>query len=136
MATPKKQPFPPLAQKYLQLKMTGKPRREIYQEVFGIDPSDSKAVNAADQQIYRWRQLPDYEKEWQKAWKAVWGDVVTEAIKVLIEGLHDKKNPWRQTQHMNAALANGIKAMQGEDSGKITVQIEGSLPDIGEPDDG
>ena len=136
MAAPIKQPFPPLAKRWLQLKMVGKTRGEIYQEIFGIDPTDHKAMNAADQKIYRWRNHPDYEKEWQRAWRTVWGDVVSEAVKELINGLHDEENPWRRTQHMNAALSYGIKAMQGDDSNKITVQIEGAMPDIGTPDDG
>lgn len=135
MATPKKQPFSPEARHYLKLKIAGKSRPEIYQEMFGTDPNDHKAMNIIDQKTYRWRQHPDYEKEWQKAWREVWGDVVAEAVRELIDGLHDKDNPWRRTQHMNAALSYGIKSMQGDDSNKITVQIEGAMPDIGTPDD-
>ena len=82
----------------------------------------------------RWRQHPDYHKEWLIAFKEAWSDIMVDAMVVVQEGLHDDSLPWRKTQHANLALAYGTKMIVGEEERNLNVKIEG-MPPLGSPDD-
>ena len=111
-------------------------RPEIFQEVFGVDIKQlsPQEQNKYDTRLSRWRDHPDYQKEWLAAFKSQWNGILSEALEVVQEGLHDDSLPWRKTQHANLALAYGTKLIVGEEERTVNVQISG-LPDLGSPDD-
>lgn len=129
-------PFTPQQKAWVTMIAAGKTRKEIYQELFGLDttdPNQHDAVNAIDQKLYRWRQRPDYYKELDAAGAELWRDIEIEAKRELRNGLRDEENAWRRTQHVNLALAYSSKALHRDDTSTVTVQFTG-MPDIGSPD--
>ena len=134
MATPHKRPFTPQQKLWVQLVVAGDSRKDIIKKVFHVDIKEQpELANRYDQMMWRWRQHPDYEKEWNAAYRELWGDITIDAMKELRNGLHDDQLPWRRTQHVNLALAYGSKLLTGDDGNVVKVQVVG-MPDIGSPD--
>lgn len=131
-------PFSPQQKAWVKLVAAGMKRKEIYKEFFGVDVETEPAkANALDQKTHRWRCHPDYYKELDAAGIELWRDIEIEAKKELRDGLHDKENAWRRTQHVNLALAYSSKSLHRDDGQAITVKFSG-MPDLGSPeqDDG
>ena len=127
-------PFTPEMKLWITLVVQNATKREIFDKVFHVNmDTQPEMINRIDCKLSRWRKHPDYHKEWDKAYKAVWGDAILEATQVAIEGLRDKDNPWRRTQHANMVLSYGTKLINGEQENTVHVQIDG-MPDIGSPD--
>ena len=128
-------PFTDEMKQWMKLVVRNASRPEIFQEIFGVNIKElsPQEQNKYDVKLNRWRNHPDYQKEWLVAFKANWGGILTEAMAVVQEGLHDDSLPWRKTQHANLALAYGTKLIVGEEERTVHVQIEG-MPDIGSPD--
>lgn len=128
-------PFSPEQKLWIALVVQKATPKEIYDKVFHVDIEKNPELrNRCDCKLTRWRKHPDYQKEWDAAYKTIWGDALLEATQVAIEGLRDKDNPWRRTQHANMVLSYGTRLINGEEQNTVHVQIEG-LPDIGSPDD-
>lgn len=121
---------------WMKLVVRNASRKEIMEQVFHVAPEDMNEENLHkyDCKLSRWRQHPDYQKEWLIAFKAQWNGILADAVSVVQEGLHDDSLPWRRTQHANLALAYGTKLIVGEEERTVHVQIDG-MPDIGSPDD-
>ena len=129
------QEFTPQQKQWIQLVVRDASRKEIAEKVFHFDlDSDPVKAHRMDCKLYRWRRHPDYRKEWDAAYKEVWGDALTEDTKVAIEGLRDKDNPWRRTQHANMVLTYATRLINGDESNTFHVKVEG-LPEIGTPDE-
>ncbi len=120
---------------YVKMVINGMQREEIMLQLFGIDikTADKKVVNRYDQTLWRWRQLPEYDKEWKKCWRDRWGKLTYQAMGVIEEGMQDSALPWRRTQSANLAISYGQKAMAGEEAGVIKVQVMG-MPELGSPE--
>lgn len=129
-------PFTDEMRKWMRCVVRNASRPEIFQEVFGLDIKQMSPAeqNKIDVKLCRWRDHPDYQKEWINAFKQSWGPIMAKALAVVDEGLDDNSLPWRKTQHANLALAYGTKLIVGEEERTVHVQIEG-MPDIGSPDD-
>jgi len=127
--------FTPEMKLWVQLVVGKATRKEIFEKLFHVDITQmtEQEQNRYDVKMSRWRHHPDYQKEWLAAFKDQWGDILTDATEVVKEGLHDKDQPWRRTQHANMALAYGTKMIIGEDDRAVHVKIEG-MPEIGSPD--
>ena len=121
--------------KWIRMVVRNASRPEIFKEVFGVDVHalSAQEANKYDVRLSRWRDHPDYHKEWVMAFKESWGPIMAKAMAVVDEGLDDSTLPWRKTQHANMALAYGTKMLVGEEERTVHVQIEG-MPDIGSPD--
>jgi len=122
---------------WMRCVVQNKSRKEIMAEVFHVPPEDinnEDVLHKYDCKMTRWRQHPDYQKEWINAFKSLWGPIMAKAMNVVEEGLEDNSLPWRKTQHANMALAYGTKLIVGEEERSINVKIEG-MPEIGSPDD-
>lgn len=128
--------FTPEMKEWMRCLVRKTPREEMYSQVFHENYSEltDQERNKYNQKMFRWRNHPDYHKEWLAAFKEQWGDILTDAVAVVQEGLADEQLPWRRTQHANLALAYGTKILVGEEEKTVHVQIEG-MPDIGSPDD-
>lgn len=128
--------FTPEMKEWIRCQVRKTPREEMYSQVFHENYSEltDQERNKYNQKMFRWRNHPDYHKEWLAAFKEQWGDILTDAVAVVQEGLADEQLPWRRTQHANLALAYGTKILVGEEEKTVHVQIEG-MPDIGSPDD-
>lgn len=128
--------FTPEMKEWMRCVVRKTPREEMYSQVFHENYSEltDQERNKYNQKMFRWRNHPDYHKEWLAAFKEQWGDILTDAVAVVQEGLVDDQLPWRRTQHANLALAYGTKILVGEEEKTVHVQIEG-MPDIGSPDD-
>ena len=134
MAGNKRQPFTGQQKAWIRLVVSGESRKEIMKKIFGVDiDANPELAGRYDQRLHRWRNHPDYEKEWNAAYREVWGEITQEAMKELRNGLRDKEMPWRRTQHVNLALAYGSKIISGEEGNIIKVQISG-MPDLGSPE--
>ena len=128
--------FTPEMKEWMQYVVRNASRQEILEKVFHVASEDlgkEEVVHKYDCKMSRWRQHPDYHKEWMAAFKSSWSGILAEAMSVVQEGLHDDSLPWRKTQHANLALAYGTKLIVGEEERTVHVQIEG-MPDIGSPD--
>ena len=128
--------FTPEMKEWMKLVVRDAPRKVIMEEIFHVAPEDMNEENLHkyDCKLSRWRNHPDYQKEWLAAFKGLWGPIMTKAANVVNEGLMDDSLPWRKTQHANMALAYGSKILIGEEERSINVKVEG-LPEIGSPDD-
>ena len=128
--------FTPEMKEWMKLVVRNASRKEIMQQIFHLtdDQLTEENMHKYDCKLSRWRQHPDYQKEWLNAFKAQWNGILADAMVVVQEGLHDESLPWRKTQHANLALAYGTKLIVGEEERTVHVQIEG-MPDIGSPDD-
>ena len=129
--------FTPEMKEWIQCVVRNASRQEILDRVFHVAPEDMdkpEVVHKYDCKMSRWRQHPDYHKEWIAAFKQSWGPSMAKAMAVVDEGLDDNTLPWRKTQHANLALAYGTKMLVGEEERTVHVQVEG-MPDIGSPDD-
>ena len=128
--------FTPEMKAWMRLVVRKASRKEIMEEIFHVKPEDMTEDNLHkyDCKLSRWRQHPDYHKEWMIAFKEQWGDILADAVAVVQEGLQDESLPWRRTQHANLALAYGTKILVGEEERTLHVQVEG-LPEIGSPDE-
>lgn len=121
---------------WMKLVVRKASRKEIFDKIFheNIENLTPQEQNKYDVKMWRWRNHPDYHKEWMIAFKEVWGDILADAVAVVQEGLQDDSLPWRRTQHANLALAYGTKILVGEEERTVHVQVE-SMPDIGSPDE-
>lgn len=121
---------------WMRLVVRKASRKEIFDQIFheDIEKLTPQEQNKYDVRLCRWRQHPDYHKEWMIAFKEQWGDILADAVAVVQEGLQDDSLPWRRTQHANLALAYGTKILVGEEERTVHVQVE-SMPDIGSPDE-
>ncbi len=122
---------------WMKAVVMNKSRKEIMAEVFHVPPEEmgnEELLHKYDCRMNRWRNHPDYQKEWIIAFKSLWGPIMAKAMKVVDDGLDDDSLPWRKTQHANMALAYGTKLVVGEEERSINVKIEG-MPEIGSPDD-
>ena len=128
--------FTPDMKKWMKMVVRNASRPEIFQEVFGVDVHSLTAqeANKYDVRLSRWRDHPDYHKEWLIAFKSQWSGILADAVSVVEEGLHDDSLPWRRTQHANLALAYGTKILVGEEERTINVQVSGK-PELGSPDE-
>ena len=127
--------FTPEMKEWMKLVVRNASRKEVFEQIFheNLDELTDQEKNKYNVKLFRWRNHPDYQKEWLIAFKAQWNGILADAVSVVQEGLHDDQIPWRRTQHANMALAYGTKLIVGEEERTVHVQIEG-MPDIGSPD--
>lgn len=127
--------FSPEMKEWIRCVVRKTPRDKMFEQVFHVKYSEltDQEKNKYNVRLFRWKNHPDYHKEWLEAFKEQWGDILTDAVAVVQEGLADEQLPWRRTQHANLALAYGTKLIVGEEERTVHVQIEG-MPDIGSPD--
>ena len=127
--------FTPEMKEWMKLVVRNASRKDVFDQIFhvNIEELTQQEKNKYDARLFRWRNHPDYHKEWLIAFKESWGPIMAKAMAVVDEGLDDSTLPWRKTQHANMALAYGTKMLVGEEERTVHVQIEG-MPDIGSPD--
>lgn len=125
----------PEQKQWIRMTIANVPKKEIVKKLFGVDldtatPQEANKVNC---KLWRWKEHPAYEREWQKAWREAWGELTYEAMSVVKEGMRDSTLPWRRTQSANLAMTYGQKNLVGDDSSAVKVEIVG-MPDLGKPD--
>ena len=105
--------------------------------VFDIDikKADKNTISSADQKMYRWRKHPDYEKVWKDEVKTILYGCTAEAIQVIKEQLKRGDIAWLQNKAANDLLNYGKNQIYGDEDRTVHVQIEGNIPEIGNPDD-
>ena len=134
MSGPKKQPLGTKARRYIQLKAADHTREEILQELFGLGPDDDpKKKNNADQQMWRWRQHPDYFKLFEAEIEKALREAGSAAVKVLINQMKSTDQPWLQNKAANDVMNHRKQIIYGADEKQITVKVEG-MPELGTPD--
>ena len=123
------------AKQWIRMDIANCSRKEILQKIFNVDleTATDREINRCDCAMWRWKNHPQYEREWQKAWKEAWGKLTYKAMKVVNEGMDDNDLPWRKTQSANLALTYGQKNLVGDEASAVKVEIVG-MPDIGTPD--
>lgn len=117
---------------FIRMEAQGCTRPEKLQAVFGITDTRSTEAHNADNQMVRWRKLPQY--------KTIWDDELTkqdyEAIglarKRLLAQLNSN-NEWLVNKAANDLIAQGNRRIYGADDSTVHVQVSG-MPDIGSPD--
>jgi hypothetical protein len=123
-------------ERFVRMEARGASRQELLREFFGIDDihtADPKKVNASDQQMWRWRQHPDYDVVWKDEVRKMLYGATGEALKVIRSQLRDEKQPWLANKAANDFLNYGKSQIFGDEERTVNVQISG-LPDLGEPD--
>lgn len=122
---------------FVRMTAQGCSRAEMLLEVFGLDISDpdvdKKAVNAADQKMFRWRRHPEYEGLWKEEIRQQLMACAGSAYRVLRNQITDDKQPWLANKAANDLLNHGRPQIYGAEENTVNVRIEG-LPDIGSPD--
>jgi hypothetical protein len=133
MPNPKKQPMAARGVRYARMKANDASRDEILQEIFGLGPdATDKEKNKADQQMWRWRQHPDYFMHFDAEIERILRASANEAVNVLKGQLRDKSQPWLQNKAANDLMNHRKTALQ-KDENQITVKVEG-MPTLGTPD--
>lgn len=112
-------------------------REDKLRDLFGLDinKSDSKEIHNADACMSRWRKTPEYEQAW-KAEMRTWDfSDYRLARQVFRKAMKQDKDPWLAVNSANSAISHAGKRLFADEATAITVKIEGSMPDIGSPDD-
>ena len=122
---------------FIRMSAQGKSRPEILKAVFDIDvkTAEKKEIASADMKMCRWRRHPDFERVWKDEVKTILYGCTAEAIQVIKEQLKRGDIAWLQNKAANDLLNYGKNQIYGEEDRTVHVQIEGSLPDIGSPDE-
>ena len=129
-----KQPMGQKGRRYIQMKALDMKRAEILQALFGLGPdADQKAINKADQQMWRWRQHPQYDDLFEDEIRKILREAGSEAVKVLVSQMQLTDQPWLQNKAANDVMNHRKQAIYGEDEKQITVKVEG-MPELGIPD--
>jgi hypothetical protein len=130
-----KQPMTGDVEKFVRMSAQGKSRREILQEIFGLDLDTSPAneIHNADNKMSRWRKHPDFEATWKDEVKQILYGCTAEAVQVIKSQLRSGDLPWLQNKAANDLLNYGKTQIYGDEDKAVHVKIEG-LPDIGTPD--
>jgi len=112
-------------------------REQKLKDIFGIDMETAtpRDINNADACMSRWRKLPAFAEAWKEAMRQ-WdfSDYVL-ARSVFRKGMKQDKDQWLAMNSAVNALSNASKRIFADESTAITVKIEGSIPEIGSPDD-
>lgn len=119
---------------FIRMSARGCSRREIMQEVFGVDLDTAPAnvITAKDVQMHRWRKLPEFDSVWKDEVRTILQACSSEAISVIREQMRSEEG-WLRNKAAMDLLNYGKGQIYGEDDKTVHVQIEG-LPEIGSPD--
>ena len=123
-------------ERFVRTEARGASRQELLREFFGIEDiktAEYKQVNAADQQMHRWRQHPEYDAIWKDEVRKMLYGTTGEALRVIRSQLRDAEKPWLANKAANDVLNYGKSQIFGDEERTINVQVSG-LPDLGEPD--
>lgn len=117
---------------FIRMEANGCTRPEKLHAVFGIDDIQSVAAHNADNQMSRWRKLPQYKSIWEDEMSRQDLEVISIARQRLIAQLNSK-NEWLVNKAANDLIAQGNRRIYGAEENTVNVQISG-LPDIGAPE--
>lgn len=113
------------------------PRKQKLMDIFGVDvdTATEREINNCDVQMSRWRKLPEFATAWKEAMKEWDFSDYQLARQVFRKGMRQEKDAWLAMNSAVNALSNASKRIFADESTAITVKIEGSIPEIGSPDD-
>ena len=117
---------------FIRMEARGCTRPEKLQAVFGITDAKSVEAHNAENQMTRWRKLPEYGKIWNEELTKQDYEAIGLARKRLLEQLNSN-NEWLVNKAANDLIAQGNKRIYGADESTVHVQVSG-MPDIGSPD--
>lgn len=117
---------------FIRMEARGCTRPEKLQAVFGITDAKSVEAHNADNQMTRWRKLPEYGKIWNEELTKQDYEAIGLARKRLLEQLNSN-NEWLVNKAANDLIAQGNKRIYGADENTVNVHVSG-MPDIGSPD--
>ena len=120
--------------RFVRMEANGYNGTEIIQIMWGLTRQD-EGFHAAEQKLSRWRQHPKYEEVWKdEVRKQDYGDY-SEARKTLRRTMRNEKDQWLAMNSAVNIINQSGKRIFGAEDNAITVKIEGSMPDIGSPDE-
>lgn len=129
--------LPQKAEDMLRMEAQGVDHQTILRVIFGIDgDSDLKEKNKVEQQIWRWRHHPQADAVWEDAIRTRVRKGTPKAISRIEQQMEDEGG-WLANKAANDVLnlAKSIGVFTNDEKA-LTVKIEGSVPEIGSPDDG
>lgn len=117
---------------FIRMEARGCTRPEKLQAVFGITDAKSVEAHNADNQMTRWRKLPEYGKIWNEELTKQDYEAIGLARKRLLEQLNSN-NEWLVNKAANDLIAQGNRRIFGADENTVNVHVSG-MPEIGSPD--
>ena len=117
---------------FIRMEARGCTRPEKLEAVFGITDAKSTEAHNADNQMTRWRKLPEYKQIWDEELTKQDYEAIGLARKRLLEQLNSN-NEWLVNKAANDLIAQGNRRIYGADESTVHVQVSG-MPDIGSPD--
>ena len=112
-------------------------REQKLHDIYGLDmdKATEAEIHAADCCMYRDRKSPLYEKAWKEEMRSWDFSDYRLARQVFRKAMKQDKDPWLAVNSANSAISHAGKRLFADEATAITVKIEGSMPDIGSPDD-
>ena len=131
-------PLAARGRRYAQMAAQDCSRAEILLELFGLDTNtaDKKAIHAAEQQLYRWRQHPNYFDYFDTEIERILRAASSKAVKTLATQMdpNSKGDLWLQNKAANDVLNHRRALMADRQDTAVTIKVEG-MPELGTPDD-
>ena len=118
------------------MEANGIPSREIIFTLWGIkEEDDPKKFHNAECKLSDWRKHPKYLDTWKEEVRNQDYADYSEARKTLRKTMRSEKDQWLAMNSAVNMINQTGKKIFGTDDNSITVKIEGSMPDIGSPDE-
>ena len=119
------------------MEANGLSREEKLREIYGLDinTASESDIHAADCCMSRDRKTPGYEAAWKEEMKSWDFSDYQLARSVFRKAMKQDKDQWLAMNSAVNALSHASKRIFADEAAAITVKIEGSMPEIGSPDD-
>ena len=112
-------------------------REQKLKDLFGLDieKDDPKEIHNADACMSRWRKTPMFEAAWKEEQRSWDFSDYSLARAVFRKAMKQDKDAWLAMNSAVNALSQANKRLFRDEDSTVTVKIEGSIPEIGSPDD-
>lgn len=112
-------------------------REEKLKDIFGIDvkTGDPRDIHNADCTMSRWRKTPQFETAWKEEQRSWDFSDYSLARSVFRKAMKQDKDQWLAVNSAVNALSQANKRLFRDEDNAVTIKFEGSMPEIGSPDD-
>lgn len=123
-------------ERFIRMQANGAKFPEIIMEIWGMKREDDpKAYHNLECKLSEWRKHPKYEEVWKdEVGKWDFSDYSL-SRRTLRKSMEQENDRWLAMQAAVNVLSSVGKRIYGEDQSTVTVKLEGSMPDLGSPDD-
>ena len=106
-------------------------------DIFGIDikTADRQTIHNADAAMSRYRKTTAYEIAWKEEQRSWDFSDYSLARAVFRKAMKQDKDQWLAVNSAVNALSQANKRLFRDEDNAVTIKFEGSMPEIGSPDD-